>query len=273
LKRKTFNEITSILDSTEWLKDKPEQLMKLLYGDCNTDTERNLIIDMINRVYYMPTSEYIESINIIAEDIIANSTMKDTIIYALAMDRESDSSNLITYNLRVALAERGWLKARVFSTMSKLKDIKTNDKIYLIDEFVGSGQTVKGRYEHLARHIQSNDCQNEINIFSIVAMKHAKKYLETKEIELQTIVDLDKGISSYYEPQQCSTMLTIMEDIEKRTLSTKYEGEDMPTLGYKKSEALFRREGGNTPNNVFPIFWWPERINGDLRDTIMTRAM
>lgn len=273
LKRKNFNEIGKILEKNIWLIDKFEQLMQLLYSDCKTIDERDLIINMIERVYYMSTLEYKESINIIADDIVTNCKMQDTIIYALAIDRTSDSSNVITYDLKVALAERGWLKSRVYSTMNKLKDIQENDTIYLVDEFVGSGQTLKGRYEYLHRHMKEQKYQNKVNMFSIVAMKHAIKYLEDNNINLHSVVDLEKGISDYYDVSELDTKVKVLEDLEKRVLSVKYLDEDMYTLGYNNSETLFKREGGNTPNNVFPIFWWPETIDGHLRENIMVRAL
>lgn len=37
----------------------------------------------------------------------------------------------------------------------------------------------------------------------------------------------------------------------------------LPSLGYNGAQAAYCREQANTPNSVFPVFWWP--INNELK--------
>ena len=64
-----------------------------------------------------------------------------------------------------------------------------------------------------------------------------------------------------------------MKNLEIRLLADKISDNNMPSLGYGEIEALYKRENGNTPNNVFPIFWWPRDKNELKRSTIMTRVL
>jgi hypothetical protein len=65
-------------------------------------------------------------------------------------------------------------------------------------------------------------------------------------------------------------MIDVMLGAEARLASLSKRGTlAKHSLGYKKSESLFAREGGNTPNNVFPIFWWEQLASGADRHSLL----
>ena len=66
--------------------------------------------------------------------------------------------------------------------------------------------------------------------------------------------------------------MQLMDELEDN-LSQNYNGKELPKYGYGKVESLYAREDGNTPNSVFPIFWWPFYKNQNVRVTLLTRAM
>ena len=42
-------------------------------------------------------------------------------------------------------------------------------------------------------------------------------------------------------------------------------------IRYKESESLFNLESYNVPNNVFPIFWWPQLKDNNYHKTLFRR--
>ena len=48
--------------------------------------------------------------------------------------------------------------------------------------------------------------------------------------------------------------------------------ESLPHFGWGAAEALFGSPY-NTPNSVFPIFWWPKTRDNSDRNTILRRLL
>jgi hypothetical protein len=61
---------------------------------------------------------------------------------------------------------------------------------------------------------------------------------------------MEQGIS---DDENLSQYKDVMLDLEKRLFGSGFL--QNYSLGYKKSEALFRYGNKNAPNNNFPIFW------------------
>ena len=47
----------------------------------------------------------------------------------------------------------------------------------------------------------------------------------------------------------------------------------LPSLGYGKAQVALSIETMNTPNNVFPIFWWQYANNAEEREVLLLRDM
>jgi hypothetical protein len=103
-------------------------------------------------------------------------------------------------------------------------------------------------------------------------MESSKEIFEKESDEFFCTAWLKRGISDYYQGTDQVNALRDMIRLEAE-LSQKYSGHTMPSLGYGKSEALYSLAGGNAPNNVFPVFWWPTNKKGLRRETLLRRLV
>ena len=260
IKKDDFTLLKKLFDKHPWLNDRFDGLTKLLFEDCKVIAQKELVSFLLEKMYYIDASEYRESIKTISEVIIDSRLQNNTIIYASAYDRKPDSSQELVYKLKVHLAELGWRKPNIYSQINKLKDINEGNHIFIVDEFIGTGQTMYSRFTEVQRMLKDKKfLECTITIISVTGTQEGVKYLKEQDIDIQVFNELPKGISDNYKDKE--KYLDIMRDLETVNLAPISEDEVLPSLGYGGSEALYKREDGNTPNNVFPIFWWPKDIN------------
>lgn len=85
-----------------------------------------------------------------------------------------------------------------------------------------------------------------------------EKFLE-HDIECYSPLILKKGISDYFESDEAENYkreITMLENKFEPNCNNMHIA--AYSLGYAQSEAIFTFESYNIPDNVFPIFWWPE---------------
>lgn len=121
--------------------------------------------------------------------------------------------------------------------------IKQGYSLCLIDDFVGTGDTIISATEYL---LNKGVPQDSMAIVSLVSMAQGVDLLKKKGYNIYTCTLCNKGISD----DPCDTLhnRAIMETIETAIKVT-----DNYKFGYGSSEALVKME--RTPNNTFPIFW------------------
>jgi len=279
VKRDNFRLIFGLSQTQPWIKSKIDKLESLLFDDCNTTEQRNLIIELINSFVYLSNSKFIECLKTLSETIVTEPGINDfdTQVVAMAADSGSDSSQYILYALKPYFEELGWREYKQVNkySLSYRTYNRSNDhkNIVLIDEFIGSGQTVINR----VKDIESSFISKKVTDFTI----RARVILATEEgidnarkngIDVESQIILKKGITDHFPTHEIGDKLDLMKQLEGR-LSSEYKGRKMPSLGYGGTESLYARDEGNTPNSVFPIFWWPFYNDETSRLTLLTRAM
>ena len=123
----------------------------------------------------------------------------------------------------------------------KLDMIKEGYTLCLIDDFIGTGETVERATQYF---IDLGISKSMMAIVSLVSMKCGLSVLNNNGYRTFTDISCDKGISSEGDKSQIELMKSIEESIKVF---------DDYKFGYKGSEALVRMM--RTPNNTFPIYW------------------
>ena len=130
---------------------------------------------------------------------------------------------------------------------SWISNLKTDEMVILVDDYVGSGETAVGAIKWLVDSFKTDPKQ--IVILSIAAQEFGVKHISQETgVVTYSYYQFTRGISDFYSGDQRDDYLETMNGIEDKL---KVDSEDR--LGYNKSEALISLI--RTPNNTFPVFW------------------
>lgn len=258
-----------------WLSHKENELNSLLRV-CKSNEEKELLYSLLSNFIYL-TGEDLGVLLEEAAGYIIDKTgfVEDkTQLLSITYDDEADSSQKTLDQIKVTLWKKGW---KNFKTVNKFGSCVANCKkgfsqIIIIDEFIGSGQTLSGRLKQIENDLKGHD--HEIKCCFLVGMEFAIKQFIEDGFDVFCPLKLKKGISENYSGCDLSQAIGNMMSLEGN-LAVKINEKDLAdySFGYNKTEALCSMEGcqGNTPNNVFPIFWWPLDHKQGIRRTLLTR--
>ncbi|QZN90550.1 phosphoribosyltransferase [Idiomarina abyssalis] len=274
-----FHLIFGLAKKQPWLVNKYQELQTLLFEEAKRQEQRDLLLELINDFRYLDSNNYANSQKELAELIVTDPDLTDESTAVVAMTRSSkfDSGQNIAYALKPWFSEFGWSKFLDINTADKCyKKVKENPQIknvVLVDELVGSGKTVTLTHDSLKELFSDKGLNIEIRACVIAACSVGAQELKKSGIKLNSLYELKRGISDRdLSSQEISDKLELMRELE-RSLEPVVNDSDLPSLGYGETEALYCRDGGNTPNSVFPIFWWPQYLGKTPRSSILTRAV
>ncbi|WP_335922285.1 phosphoribosyltransferase-like protein [Shewanella algae] len=280
MKESIFEIIFPLSRKQPWLADKVTELQSLLYKDCTSDEHRTLVIELLDRFVHISPEKFATLINELAESIVTEPSLSDatTQILSMTADFNADSGQYILYALKAPFERNGWRSHLSITNFGRsLKEYNrkgaVHKNIVLVDEFVGSGKTVIGRVNAIKQQYSQagiNDVLIKVKV--IASSSVGLKNIKNENIDIESLVVLDRGISDYYEAIAVQEKLRLMDELELK-LSSNYKDRALPKLGYGGTESLYTRDEGNTPNSVFPVFWWPILSDNTVRKTLLIRAM
>lgn len=140
-----------------------------------------------------------------------------------------------------------------FSDIININYIHPKKALFLIDDYVGSGETVKDIFLKVKSLYPTID-PNNFYVLAPYAQEAGIKYLKSKyNITVFTEVLRNKGITDNYKKELVPLYVHKMENIED-LISPKIKQGGL-SLGFKRGEALIRLLN-KTPNNTFPFYWF-----------------
>lgn len=282
--KQTFRLIRELYASIDWLeKCNDEAVESLLFEDAQNNTQKlNLIVDVLKKLKFVSS---IDSRLHLAEfcQKICDEELSDpevVLIVAMAGGSAPDGSQALVQNLKYEFGKKGVYDVKFINqfakTYQKAKESNFNiKKIVLVDDFVGSGKTAKGRIDEIVRAFESaqKDCP-EIKVRSIYSSSVGVNFLKTENIDFQCLFELPRCISDLHSTDESERMIKEMLEMES-TFSEEVSEHKLSecSLGYGGTQTSFAIEDSNIPNNVFPLLWWPKYKDGKNRKTIFYRFM
>ncbi|WP_321812408.1 MULTISPECIES: hypothetical protein [unclassified Burkholderia] len=254
-----------------WLCDRESQVYKLL-GECESNSEIDLLLDLLGRFTYLGADEYKKSFESIANQVVNVWGLDpvSTQIAAISWDDLSDSGQFVLHALKPSLSRLGGGAYPLVSKANKVNSLANRcPNIVLVDEFFGTGQTIKIRADYIRKNWPKHLTKPEIYVAMMAGMRAAKFKFSHLVRDVYVCNELEKGITGHYAGDELDNARYEMSRLEGR-LAEKINGKNLPFCGYGAAEALFGSET-NIPNSVFPVFWWPELRSGALRETLFRR--
>lgn len=275
LNRNDFAKVYGLYAKQPWLCEKESHLVELMQL-CDSNDHKKLIIDLLEEFRYIDDKVLASFLNFLSDSIINDSGFNEetTIVASITADDSADSSQKALDYIKVPLFKMGWSDYEQVNRFNNIPKhiLRGRNQIILIDEFIGSGKTILHRLRSTNGWPKTDFT---IKFCFLAGMEYAINMIEDKGYEVFCPLRLKKGISERYEGYIVESMISKMRELENK-LAQKINEHNLSTfsLGYNDTQALYSLEScfGNTPNSVFPIFWWPRDTNNNRRNTLLTRV-
>ncbi len=220
--------------------------------------QRALIIELTEKYKWISYNDYNSRILSTIESIEIERLQKIKTVYLFPIIKREDegkfkSGQFLMYQIKGFKKHLKNHEGITFKYISKFDDlkedsikIKENEALYLIDDYIGSGETLNFCLDEL--RVNTSITNDKINIITLVSQNEIYGKLKGEGINIYANYISKKGISDHYDPPILQEKIGIMLEIEKMI-----PGGSHFSLGYNQSEALITML--RTPDNTFPIFW------------------
>lgn len=227
--------------------------------------EQKLVIELTKRFYKITCNEYlaffyqlISTNSDLAKELNKYKRVLFLPLLAPKDFKKSKSSRHVWYLLQseeIVFNKTFKDKKLEFLDINEVSGISTtltkDDKIVLVDDYIGSGKTAKEAIEWLNK--KYNIGYGKIMALALSAQESGINFLNENGVKVYANFIFKRGITDYYFNDELTNNIKIMRNIEKKLNIKNFN------FGYKKSEALISLI--RTPNNTFPVFWWPHLKN------------
>lgn len=225
--------------------------------DSLTKEQTDLLLELTERYTWLIYNEYHSILRKLFIDLHKSKLEKVTKLYLFPIKKIDDedevkSGDIVQYMLKGILSfidEYESIEIVLLKKFDELSnetlDLKENEYIVFVDDFIGSGKTLDSTMKIA---LENKSIDTNFSILSTIIQEGTVIDLEGKEIHVLYGKSTKKGISEYYENEELESKIQVMNEIEN-----KIPGVKNYRFGFEKSEGLATLM--RTPNNTFPIFW------------------
>jgi hypothetical protein len=273
----SFTTLFDLFRNQEWLESKTSETIEL-WNECDNTKQQDLVTELLYRFQMLTTKEISKLCDNIAKVICEEWNLKQesTYLVAICNDSKPDGSQYFLQAVKSSFAVYDWKEDQFINNLKKIQEIPytiLEDKVIIVfDDFIGTGNTAVRKITWLKNRLEKIGIESNIKLIALASMQEAEEKINKIGIDYYVPVILGKGISDNYPEEEIESKIEVMKTLERK-LCESINNISLPSLGYGQSEALFSIQGLNTPNNVFPIFWWPMDNSGKRRRTILKRLI
>ncbi|MEJ7822057.1 MAG: hypothetical protein WKF85_07025 [Chitinophagaceae bacterium] len=229
------------------------------------DEQKQLIHELTEKYLWISSNDYANRFNTILNNIDDNYLLTCRKIYLFPVIKPEDEPNIksgkhciyIFKGLFALNPKFSDINIEIIEDFESLKSIvfknDGSELIFLIDDFIGSGETFTATLDEAKKNQTLSE--KFILVLSLVIQLDALNVIKNKYGLFTLYSELGKkGITDEYESPEKEQKIKVMEQIEK------YIKPNFFSFGYERCEALVTMI--RTPDNTFPFFWMKSKING-----------
>lgn len=284
LQKVAFEKVFQLAFRYPWLQPKTEALSALLFEDCDTEEQTQMVIDILAELKHITIQEYNTCVVNMALDIVTcGIDAQCTFIVAMTADSTADSGQSVIYDLKMELSKLDWSGYRSINRYDHVvkgyKEFRKSNgdqiiNLVLVDNFVGSGSTVINRVNRVKKLFEEAGYpQPNIYVKVLISTNGGNEKIIKQGINFSyDYLVSDRVLERIYDVDQVEEKKELMRSIESKLLPL-YNHRPLPSLGYGEAQVAISIESKNTPNNVFPIFWWKYYSDNRSRNVLLHRAM
>lgn len=224
------------------------------------ESEWAIALNVLDKVIYYSSDNIDGMLEYHVKKILEEHSGKH--VYILPSGNVGKSGHVMAYHTKKVI-EKLDLPEKTLSLLNlkNLEEIKKNAVIALLDDFSGTGESIKKFYEKNVKAVV-NGKPITICALTVAYMEKAAEYLN-KECGIAIYGALNKpafirrGSVFGYE----KNMIPVRDFCFKKgeMLFPDWKNQDLKPLGYKNGQALVCFEH-TTPNNSLPILWYEDEI-------------
>ena len=275
ISRSEFMTLINLVGSQPWLQRVESALLDLLEF-CDSQEDIALVSSLLIRTTSMTDSEFTNAISTLGTQIESNWLLdpKKTWLVSSNSKGNTDSSQEVLNRLKsYAWKSLDWRRDRFLTRYKEVESkLSSGDCVVIVDDFVGTGRSMIKTIDWFKASLAKSGKRVRLTVAVVAGCKSGIEELKKQSLDVFATCEVDKSISDFYSGPDLAKARDRMRSLEdKLAVDVRSASFENYRFGYGSSEAMYRREGGNTPNNVFPLFWW-RPIKSGARQVVMHRT-